>query len=387
MYSQINYLGCFLPISDDKILNFENIIENYVKGPLNISKERMTLSREEGGIGLFNIKKFLGAQACCWAKRAQNLDDNWKLRLYSKSFGTTLNIRSIFYDPTSEPILYNIAKNLEIFLGEFTGAKENVRECYVFMNNFVTYGGENQQSLGINFFGEETFREQRKQIGSLLFSNIIKEDGTAYSQAVFEQKSLVRIGMDKYNALRRICQDTLVKLDNMQREPFYGKKTTDLTTFINRFRKGSKPIRKILVGAKKMEIPRHIGTYAGQTETIIGLEMSRLLGGFWGHNFLNNDMRVFLFKLQGGLLGLNNRVAHFIQDHSPICTFCRLMGRGDAPDETVLHLFYECPSTEQIKNDFFRWFYNENEEYHISTVDRTYFLFKWKMKTLQAARL
>jgi hypothetical protein len=80
-------------------------------------------------------------------------------------------------------------------------------------------------------------------------------------------------------------------------------------------------------------------------------------------------MRVFLFKLQGGLLGLNNRVAHFIQDHSPICTFCRLMGRGDAPDETALHLLYECPSTEQIKNDFFRWFYDENEQYHISRWD------------------
>jgi hypothetical protein len=80
-------------------------------------------------------------------------------------------------------------------------------------------------------------------------------------------------------------------------------------------------------------------------------------------------MRVFLFKLQGGLLGLNIRVAHFIQDHSPICTFCRLMGRGDAPDETVLHLFFECSSTEQIKNEFFRWFYDENDGYHISRSD------------------
>jgi hypothetical protein len=273
----------------------------------------MTLTREEGGIGLFNIKKCLGAQPCCWAKRAQNLDDNWKLQLYSKSFGTTLNIRSTFYDQVSEPILYNIAKTLEHFLGEFTGVKENVRECYVFMNNFITYGGENQRPLGINFFGEDVFRDQRKHIGSLLFSHIIKEDGTAYSHAFFEQKSLLRIGIDKYDALRRICQDTLIRLDNMQWEPFHGKKTTDLATFLNRFKKGSKPIRKILVGAKKMEIPRHIGTYAGNTETIIGLEMSKLLGGFWGHNFLNNDMRVFLFKLQGGLLGLNNRVAHFFK--------------------------------------------------------------------------
>ena len=366
MYSQLNYLGCFLPLSEEKVVLFENLIENFVRGPLNISKERMTLTREEGGIGLFDIKKFLGAQSCCWAKRAQNLDDNWKLRLYAKSFGTTLNIRSRFYDPVSEPILYNIAKNFEIFLGGFTSAKENVRECFIFMNNFITYGGENPQTVGISFFGAEVFTAQKKQIGSILFSHILKEDGTANSHAIFEQKTSVRIGLDKYDSLRRICQDTLVTLENTQREPFQGKKTSDLITFCNRFKKGSKPFRKILVGPRKMDIPRHIVTFAGSTETIIGLEMSRHLGGFWGFNFLNNDMRMFLFKLQSGLLGLNNRVAHFIRDHSPICTFCRLGGRGDAPDETVLHLFFDCPATENIKDDFFRWYYNQDDNYFIS---------------------
>jgi hypothetical protein len=53
LYSQINYLGCFLPINGEKINTFETLIEDYVKGPLNISKERMTLSREEGGGGSF----------------------------------------------------------------------------------------------------------------------------------------------------------------------------------------------------------------------------------------------------------------------------------------------------------------------------------------------
>jgi hypothetical protein len=277
-----------------------------------------------------------------------------------------LNIRSHFYDPVSEPILYNIAKNFETFLGEFTGSKENVRECFIFMNKFITYGGENQQILGINFFGEEVFTNQRKQIGNILFSHILKEDGTAYSHATFEQKTSVNISVDKYNSLRKICQDTLENVNNLQREPIQGKKTSDLITFCNRFRIGSKPFRKILVGPKKMVIPRHIATYAGSTETIIGLEMSRYLGGFWGFNFLNNDLRVFLFKMQSGLLGLNNRVAHFIQDHSPICTFCRLLGREDAPDETVLHLFFDCPTTERIKDDFFRWFYNQDENFFIS---------------------
>ncbi len=217
--------------------------------------------------------------------------------------------------------------------------------------------------MGINFLGEEAFTNQRKQIGSILFSHILKEDGTAHSHVTFEQKLLVNISGDKNDSLRRICQDTLANVNNLQREQFQGKKTSDLITFC---KKGSKPFRKILVGPKKMDIPRHIATYAGNTETIIGLEMSRYLGGFWGFNFLNNDLRFFLFKLQSGFLGLNNRVAHFIRDHSPICTFCRLMGREDAPDETVLHLFFDCPNTESIKDDFFRWFYNQDENFFIS---------------------
>jgi hypothetical protein len=46
MYSQLNYIGCFLPIKMDRLNSIENKIEAFVKGPLNISKERMTLSRE-----------------------------------------------------------------------------------------------------------------------------------------------------------------------------------------------------------------------------------------------------------------------------------------------------------------------------------------------------
>jgi hypothetical protein len=44
MYSQLNYIGCFLPLEQNWIDLFENLIENYVKGNLNISKERMRVA-------------------------------------------------------------------------------------------------------------------------------------------------------------------------------------------------------------------------------------------------------------------------------------------------------------------------------------------------------
>jgi hypothetical protein len=45
---------------------------------------------------------------------------------------------------------------------------------------------------------------------------------------------------------------------------------------------------------------------------------------------------------------------------------CRILARGDASDETTLHLFYECPTTENIRNEFFVWAYNEAEAFVIS---------------------
>jgi hypothetical protein len=115
MYSQLNYIGCFLPIEAGRLTSIEDKIEAFVRGPLNIFKERMTLSREEGGLGLFSLKTFLGGQVCAWAKRAQNFDDNWKLRLLRGSLGNILNLRDRYFKQNEEPILHNIAKNMEIF--------------------------------------------------------------------------------------------------------------------------------------------------------------------------------------------------------------------------------------------------------------------------------
>jgi hypothetical protein len=94
--------------------------------------------------------------------------------------------------------------------------------------------------------------------------------------------------------------------------------------------------------------------------------MGQKINGLWGFSCFSNDLRVFLFKMHTSILGLNNRVAHFIRDHSPICTFCQILARGDASDETTLHLFYECPTTENVRNEFFAWGYNEAEAFVIS---------------------
>jgi hypothetical protein len=114
------------------------------------------------------------------------------------------------------------------------------------------------------------------------------------------------------------------------------------------------------------EIPRNINTFAENSQTIIGLSMGRMINSLWGHSYFSIDMRMFLFKMHNNTLGLNNRVAHFVRDRDPICTFCQINRRGDAVDENTIHLFYECPSVESVRDLFFIWAYREGRDYTIS---------------------
>jgi hypothetical protein len=57
IYSQLNYIGCFLPLSDELIANVQNQIIDYVKGPLRIAEKRVFMRTEVGGLGLFDVVK------------------------------------------------------------------------------------------------------------------------------------------------------------------------------------------------------------------------------------------------------------------------------------------------------------------------------------------
>jgi hypothetical protein len=365
MYSQLNYIGCFLPIETERLTNIENSIENYVKGPLNISKERMTLTREEGGLGLFSIAHFLGGQVCTWAKRAQSLDDNWKLRLYKGSNGNTLNLRCKNFNKKEEPILYNIANNMERFQNLLSKTGDNYKESYIVENDCFMYGGEHRKTFDQDFFGEEFFNNNRYKLGTLKFSHLLNNNSDFLDYNGFILSYNLNLTEEKFNVIRRSATEATEVNENA----VIRKKCVDILTFCNRFKKGSKPFRRILRNFIQEEIPRNINTYAENTQTIIGLEMGQKINGLWGFSFFTNDIRIFLFKMHANILGLNNRVAHFIRDHSPICTFCRILARGDANDETTLHLFYECPTTENVRSDFFVWAYNEEANYAISRND------------------
>jgi hypothetical protein len=91
-----------------------------------------------------------------------------------------------------------------------------------------------------------------------------------------------------------------------------------------------------------------------QTLTQSALPNGSILGNrisMWIKTGLSNRIRMFIFKFYNNLLGLNKRLSHFVIKQSWNCTFCT--GTTDlVPDETFLHLFFDCPVTRKWHDSF-----------------------------------
>jgi hypothetical protein len=155
LYSQINYLGCFLPIPDNILIVWDTLITDFVKGKLNIAKKRLYKTPEDGGLGLFDIRDFLDAQKCAWLKRSLNLNEPWKVRLYIGGFGNLFNTKSQNICGIEFPISYDLCKSFERVSNAFTTSNENYRRCYIFENPKITLHLESRATLSKSMFNAD----------------------------------------------------------------------------------------------------------------------------------------------------------------------------------------------------------------------------------------
>ncbi len=101
------------------------MIVNFVKGKLNIAKKRLYPTPENGGLGLFGINHFLGAQKCSWVKHSFDLMDPWKVILYISNFGKLFNIKARNINLVEYPICHEISRCFETFSDMFVTHAEN----------------------------------------------------------------------------------------------------------------------------------------------------------------------------------------------------------------------------------------------------------------------
>ena len=363
LYSQINYLGCFMPLTRGEICEISREIESFVCGKLKISKHRIYQKKCEGGLELIDVQDYISSQTISWLRRAYSNDDLWKYQLFNGSHGSVFNLRKSNFDKKMSPILYNIADQAEKFVYSFTARNENYKKAWLFDNPSITFEINRQHYLKKTFFTMEEWTLFEGSIKMLTMDNILNADGTVKSKIEFENGTGVLLSEIKYNKLRGMALSSVRKY---AKNALFEKKTDTVQNFLMRIKKGSKTIRKIIQGTHNCVVSANILKYAELTENFINAEESRILNGSWGPGYLHNSTRTFIFKLHNNTLGLNSRVAHFVRNHPSTCTFCDINGIPEENLESTKHLFFDCPSVENLITDFYTWVLSEEQPRYIS---------------------
>jgi hypothetical protein len=122
--------------------------------------------------------------------------------------------------------------------------------------------------------------------------------------------------------------------------------------FMISFKKGSRRFRNVLAyRLKPIALPNGSGLntflHCVELDAPSAPRMTSIVSS-WNVGFFNSSVRVFIYKLYNNILGTNSRVTHFNQGVDASCTFCVLSKTLPAPKETIMHLFFDCPTTDRL---------------------------------------
>ena len=360
LVSQLSYYCSIIRPPDTWVQTVQKIIDDFCINGLNIGKNRLYRETTNGGLGLINIDDFITALHCSWFKKIELLrHDNWRISLHEKCRGIYQNLSSLDTAQLSKP-LQTITNSLRGFLNFFNRMGSNIRGSNIFENELITVNNGNGKSpIDKHFFSNEEWNTYGNTIRTLTFDDICTVRNVATKEQI-EAKLNILLDPAFYGKIRTIFESN----KNITRKE--GAFLT-LGLFMQNFKKGSKPFRKML--QKKYDIKneyeiRQLNTLCKKFEIVQNSIQSVNIKNYfkiWTLSFLSNDLKTFYFKMTSNSLGVGSRVAHFNPLTDPTCTFCRLKKMLPAPLETFEHLFVFCPITNTIVEKFFSE--NVNEQY------------------------
>jgi hypothetical protein len=327
-----------------------------VSGNLRIAKKRLYTTPKNGGLGLFEIETYLKSHRVSWISRSLNLDEIWKIKLFIAGKGNILNVRSSFLSKEQTPILHGIVKAYECFVCGFTKYDENFWHSPIFENGALFLKLREKKVLSTDFFDREFFNEHSEKILNWTVMDFFTNKDTMKTLEQFRTENNLIFTRNDFNSLKAMASTAKLKY---QKKDASEKKSCSINDFLRRGVKGCRRYRKRILGKEEENVPHNIVKFASNTETVIGYDNSTKLNSVWNKSFLSNETRTFLFKLHNNTLGYNNAVAHFVPGHSPNCTFCDIVGNQDVEDETPLHLFFACRTSENFIDEIFAWFLGE----------------------------
>jgi hypothetical protein len=152
LFSQILYLGSFLMPSSSKLKTMQKLLDDFALDGTNIARDRITQPVEMGGLGLFDIEKFLTGQQASWVFKAHKSSrDNWRYKLRSLCNGNVLCAGPGIIKKTANPILYGLSCSYQKLRLSHDSNNSNFVNAFVLNNPIFFRGPGNKEPLNFSY--------------------------------------------------------------------------------------------------------------------------------------------------------------------------------------------------------------------------------------------
>ncbi len=294
----------------------------------------------EGGLGLIPLEQYIQGLHCSWFKRAYMMaNDNWKFDIHQAYRGDIINIKYGYTDGELGAVLSGLVNSYTAFQHKFTQYGNNYMCVTIINNDNIGYGRNQSIRINSQFFGHELMDRYGLALRALRWNNCTV-NGTFISIRQFNEHVGIPFTREQYYDLKTSYTKASKKFHKA------GATYMDITEFLTSFKKGSRKFRNILGYEKKtydLSKLTQVTSFARITSTNVPRpERLKNMNSIWGRGYLNNDVRVFMFKYYNNILGLGNRIAHFVQNVVARCTYFVLENRADPVPESFEHVFFSC---------------------------------------------
>jgi len=345
LMSQVIYLGSFIMPSPEKLKKIQDLLDNFALGKLNFAKNRISLPREQGGMGLFNVENFLMAQQAGWIFKAEKSSrDNWRAKLRQLCYNNVLCAGPDLISKNANPILHNLSISYERIRISHDSLHSNFTAASI-INHKLFFRGPGDK-LTLDHMYLETSESNLKILSRIPAHEFFNVNGIK-TRIELNMDSGANLSIETYVKLASCLNHFVRRMRPNNRNN--GSSMSISENFLHLKRPGKK-IRESITKKRRTELDvsksRTVTSFCTITQTVS--PTNDIVGtwlGLWNTGGISNRIKTFLFKFYNNLLGLNTRVSHFVATQSRACTFCDGHGITVPPDEKFNHLFMECPTT------------------------------------------
>jgi hypothetical protein len=226
----------------------ENIVSAFVKGRLKVAKDRLYCTEEEGGLGLINIRDYISALQVSWFKKIMNRPwDNWRRDIFSLCGGNIFIANNKLVTGKNCPILEGLFAEFDRFRLAFLRKDNNLAKSDLLYNPIIIEARELLATITETIFAHNIPRIGYRDAAKIKISELIDDNGVKSLDNMCAETGLP-LTLATYLRLAGPLNFIADKIRNRQST---GAMT--LEQFFTGFKKGSKPIRKILNAGRKIK--------------------------------------------------------------------------------------------------------------------------------------